>query len=153
MNPATADEVLKDSMAKLETALITPLVSGELAAWVTTAQQASVDLGAELSQFTKMVLHTQYAEIGKMDAELLSKVEQMIGEDEKLLADFELFNNELGDLARRVPQVKNDEGKTNDQRSRVEQQGTSLILRIKKQQTAATTWLSEAFNRDRGVGD
>jgi len=77
----------------------------------------------------------------------------MIQEDRQLLADFGHFETRVDDLAVRAGQVQKNEGKAADDRSQVENDGMDLILRIKKQQAAATTWLNEANYRDLGTGD
>lgn len=153
MNLVAPDVDLKEGMTKLETALITPLISGELDGWVKNARQAANDLAPKLKRFIKTVLRSEYDEIAKTDTELLRRVQQMVRDDEKLLADFESFRHDLDSLAERVPLVKNDEAKTNEHRTRIEATGTALVLAIKKHQAAADTWLAEALNRDNGVGD
>lgn len=153
MNLVAPDVDIKEAMSKLETSLITPLVSGELDSWVKNAQHAAADLAPKLTRFIEVVLRSEYDQIAKTDSELLRRVQQMVVEDEKLMADFESFRRDLDTLAERVPLVENDEAKTKEHRARVEAKGTALVLAIKKHQTAADTWLSEALNRDNGVGD
>lgn len=153
MNLVAPDIDLKEGMTRLETALITPLIAGELDSWVKNARQAATDLAPKLKRFIKTVLRSEYDEIAKTDTELLRRVQQMVRDDEKLIADFESFHHDLDSLAERVPLVKGDEAKTNEHRARVETKGTALVLAIKKHQAAADTWLAEALNRDNGVGD
>ena len=106
-----------------------------------------------MHRYIPLVLHAQYAEIAKTDPDLLTRVEQMVKEDEALLAEMERFRGDLANLLERVPLVKKDEGKTDEHRLRIEEQGTALVQRVKKQQATASTWLNEAIYRDRGVGD
>lgn len=147
------EPVVNEAMTKLETALLTPLVSGELDSWVQDVREAGVELGPALREFLETVLHAQYVQIAKTDEELLSRVEQMIEEDKNLLGEYDGFLVEVETLAARVPSVEKDELKVTDRRAHLETRGNALILRIRKQRAVASTWLSEAFYRDRGPVD
>ena len=147
------EPVVNEAMTKLETALLTPLVSGELESWVQDVRAAGVELGPALREFLETVLHAQYVQIAKTDEELLSRVEQMIEEDKNLLGEYDGFLVEVETLAARVPSVEKDELKVTDRRAHLETRGNALILRIRKQRAVASTWLSEAFYRDRGPVD
>jgi len=144
---------LKDSIAKLESALLTPVIAGELISWVTTVQDAADDLEEHLRTFADQVLHPQYKEIAKADNEMLFRVQQLKEEEVKLLAAHEAFRRNLHLLAQRTPQVFEDEAKVADERALVEKQGMKLMTELKRQQLAATTWLAEAVYRDRGPVD
>jgi len=147
------EPVITESLTKLETALLTPQVSGELDGWVQSVREATSELGSHLREYLDDVLHAQYVQIAKVDNELLTQVEQMIAEDKNLLCEFDGFVAELDTLTTRVPSAEKDELKVADHRQHLEARGTALILRIRKQRTAAATWMSEAFYRDRGRGD
>lgn len=147
------EKSLQDSMLRLEAALLAPVVSGELKQWTEVVAEALEAFGSQWVDFVNTVLHQQYAQIAKTDPNLLSRVDQMIKEDRQLLADFGNFKTSVDDLAVRADQVQKNEGKAAEDRSQVEKDGMDLILRIKKQQAAATTWLNEANYRDLGTGD
>lgn len=149
----TQEESLKEAMGKLETALLSPVLSGELESWVQTVQQSARGLDQQLQPYINTVLHAQYKEIAKSDQELLSRVEQMVEEDQQLVAEYQLFLSDLDDLARRVPEVKKHESKVAEQRELLSERGVALIIRIRKLQAAAATWLNEACYRDRGPVD
>ncbi len=158
--PTTAAEAaqqlaseLNDALAKLETALLSPAVSGELESWVRNVQEMSRDLAARLPAYLKSVLHPQYAQIAKDDAELLSRVEQLIAEDQNVLVEQEDFRRRVSDFAKQASQIKKDEAQIANERAKLEQEGIDLVLRIKRQRAAADTWLGEANYRDRGTGD
>jgi hypothetical protein len=144
---------LKEDIAKLESALLTPVIAGELLSWVTTVQDAADDLDEHLRAFTEQVLHPQYKEIAKADNELLFRVQQLKEEEVNLLEVHEAFRRNLHVLAQRTPQVFEDEAKVADERAAVEKQGMKLMTELKRLQLAATTWLSEAVYRDRGPVD
>jgi chromosome segregation ATPase len=144
---------LKEAISKLESALLTPVIAGELLGWVTAVQDTADDLAEQFRAFADQVLHPQYKEIGKADNELLFRVQQLKEEEVKLLTAHEEFRRNLHLLAQRAPQVGEDEAKVADERAQVEKQGMKLMTELKRQQLAATTWLSEAVYRDRGPVD
>jgi predicted DNA binding CopG/RHH family protein len=150
--PLAPEQTLQDTIAKLETALLAPVVSGELLNWVRNVEQAATTFAMDFATYVRTVLHVQYAEIANNDPELLPQVEKLIEADQQLLQDLACFHEELHALRQRAAQVEKHESKVADHRQRVEEAGLSLILRIKKQQAAAGTWLAEALYRDRGVG-
>ena len=153
MDPAQSAADLNTALAALETALLTPVVSGEMEAWARTAQQAATELDRRLPPYLRSVLHPQYAEIARSDAELLSRVEQLIAEDQNLLLDQSAFCDRINTFALRAAQVKRDEAQVAAERDGLEEEGIGLIVRIKKQRAAADTWLAEANYRDRGPVD
>ena len=153
MDPAQSAADLNTALAALETALLTPVVSGEMEAWARTAQQAATELDRRLPPYLRSVLHPQYAEIARSDAELLPRVEQLIAEDQNLLLDQSAFCDRINTFALRAAQVKRDEAQVAAERDGLEEEGIGLIVRIKKQRAAADTWLAEANYRDRGPVD
>jgi hypothetical protein len=153
MDPAQSAADLNTALTTLETALLTPVVSGELESWATTAQQAAIELDRRLPPYLRSVLHPQYAEIARSDAELLPRVEQLIAEDQNLLLEQSAFCDRINAFAQRAAQVKRDEAQVANERTQLEQEGIGLIVRIKKQRAAADTWLAEANYRDRGPVD
>jgi hypothetical protein len=153
MDPAQSAADLNQTLSQLETALLTPVVSGEMELWAKTAQQAAAELEKRLPPYLQSVLHAQYAEIARSDPELLSRVEQLIAEDQNLLLEQSAFCDRMNDFVQRAAQAKRDEAKVAEERNQLELEGISLIVRIKKQRAAADTWLAEANYRDRGPVD
>ena len=153
MDPAQSAADLNSALATLETALLTPVVSGELESWARTAQQACTELDRRLPPYLRSVLHPQYAEIARSDGELLSRVEQLIAEDQNLLLEQSAFGDRMNAFAQRAAEVKRDEAQAAAEQAQLEQEGIGLIVRIKKQRAAADTWLAEANYRDRGPVD
>jgi hypothetical protein len=147
------EQAIQETMAKLEAALLAPVVSGELQAWIRQVQQAATTFGTDWACYLHSVLHVQYAEIAGTDPELLGRVEQMVKTDQQLLEDFARLQEELHELGCRAQKVDKHESKLAEHRQRLEDFGIKIIVNIKKQQAAAVTWLGEALYRDRGVGD
>jgi hypothetical protein len=153
VDPAHCAAELNDALTQAETALLTPVVSGELETWATALQETTQLVSERVPTYLKHVLHPEYAEIAKTDPELLSRVEQLIAEDQSLLVDQDSFRTEVNDFAKRASHIKKDEAQVASERSKLEQKGLALILRIKRQRAAADTWLAEANYRDRGPVD
>ncbi|WP_254513078.1 hypothetical protein [Anatilimnocola floriformis] len=147
-----SDVDLKSHVDKLETALLTPVLSGELVAWINAVQDTADDVAEQLSPFFEG-LHSDFTEIAKSDNELLSHVQQMVECEQKLLQRHEDFRRNLHLLAEKASRVRSDEAKIGDERAKVERQGTELLTDLKRLQTAASTWLQEAVYRDRGPVD
>jgi hypothetical protein len=151
--PPPQETALQESMLRLEAALLSPVVSGELRQWIEAVDESLASFGSKWVEFVNTVLHKQYAQIAKTDTNLLSRVDQMVEEDRHLLADLRHFEKSVKDLAVRARQVEKNEVKVADERLQVEKNGIELILRVKKQQSSATTWLNEDNYRDLGSGD
>jgi hypothetical protein len=151
--PAQSAAELNDALSKFETALITPVVSGELESWARAVQETSDKLAARLPAYLKSVLHPQYADIARSDPELLSRVEQLIAEDQNLVLEQDAFRGRFGEFVKRATQIKKDEAQVTTERQKLEQEGLALIMRIKRQRASADTWLAEANYRDRGPVD
>lgn len=144
---------LQDGMIKLETALLTPVVSGELASWTEEVEQTTSEVDRSLHAYTDQVLHKEYEEIGKSDSEMLERVQQMHQEEHAMFEELAAFHKDLDHLAQRAELDHRDEVKMAEHHSRVVKRGNALVLDIKRQCVAASTWLSEAVYRDRGRGD
>lgn len=153
INPGQCASELNGALTQAETSLLTPVVSGELETWARTLQEATQLVSERLPTYLKSVLHPEYAEIAKTDPELLTRVEQLIAEDQSLLVDQDGFRTEVNEFVKRATQIKKDEVQVAAERSKLEQKGLALILRIKRQRAAADTWLAEANYRDRGPVD
>jgi hypothetical protein len=145
---------LKKALEDFETSLVRPVVSGELTDWVTSAIRAHQDLGVLLREEVPLAHGKSYATILRQDSDLSSRVAELRATDEQLL-NFEsdriaISLNQLRDSAQSSAQ---DEQKAEFQRVEVVRQGLAFVISARTQETAIKTWFSEAFNRDRGVGD
>src|SRR5687768_7892228 len=95
-DPAQSATELNEALSKLETALITPVVSGELENWARAVQEAAARLSQRLPTYLKSVLHPQYADIARSDPELLARVEKLIAEDQNVVLDQDAFRTRIG---------------------------------------------------------
>jgi len=153
MDAAQTAAELNDALSKLETALLSPVASGELESWARNAQEATKLLCDLLPAYLKSVLHPQYGEIAQSDPELLSRVEKLIAEDQNVVLEQDAFCTRMNEFVRRASAIKKDEAQGANERTKLEQEGLALVLRIKRQRAAADTWLTEANYRDRGPVD
>lgn len=144
---------LNESLAKLETALLTPVVSGELGTWLDNVELSAGDLGEPLRRFLQEVQPQEYRQIAASDQELLSRVQQLATEDNELLAALGRFRASADKLRPMVQAALHHESKAEEQRSAFEQEGLDLVQRIRRHLVAADTWLAEAVYRDRGTKD
>ena len=147
------DKELKESLAKFETAILTPVVSGELKEWVRMATMACNEARNQLQSYRQAALNPQCAVIKEADPDLWPKIQQLTLEDDAIAQALADFRDNLASLAHRAAEVETHESKANNQRETVEAQGLALVLRIRKQLAAADTWFSESLLRDRGTGD
>jgi hypothetical protein len=147
------EQALSETIARTESALLSPPIAGELSAWITEVQAAAATLALDLTIWQRTVLHQQYQEILRADSEMAAQVEKLIAEDNELLKVVAEFHERLHQLAEAAAHVDRNEGKLCEPRKRLEEQGVALLVSIKKHQVAATTWLGEAHFRDRGVQD
>jgi len=153
MTALVQEQTLEETLHKVETALLSPVVSGELKSWVDNVQQAAATFAVDWTGYLNTVLHAQYEEIANTDTEMLPIVQKMIKTDEQLLGELASFHDSLHQLKSRAADVNWQESKLASERQRVEEAGLALILKIKKERAAATTWLAEALYRDRGNVD
>jgi hypothetical protein len=144
---------LRDALTKLETALGTPVLAGELTDWV---QSVRKELGKCVNTLCGALAQAhgqQYADILQQDLEMARQVEQLKQEDAAILEDVKRFGEELDCLAVVAKAVGRHESQAQEMTDRTVQSGLMLVARIRKQETAITTWLVEAYQRDRGIVD
>jgi hypothetical protein len=147
------EQALVQTIAKTESALLSPPLAGDLAAWIGGVQEAAATLALELATWQRTVLHRQYKEILKADPEMSGKVEKLMAEDNDLLKQVADFHERLHELAEAAAHVDRDERRLAEPQKRLEKLGVELLVSIKKHQVATTTWLQEAHFRDNGVKD
>jgi hypothetical protein len=153
MATTEADRGLKDALDAFETALITPVVSGELAVWSDEVRAAWARLSPLVDEQLSQAHARQYEEMTQQDPEIFAHVDNLKAADAALRAE----HQELGQLVNRLtnlaPLIEPDERKFNDLQARLRNDGVAFVAGVKKQQVAVQTWYIEAFNRDRGNVD
>jgi hypothetical protein len=144
---------LRVALERLETALATPIVGGELVAWIKDVQKAWHEASAQIHYHTKHVHARQFSQISNEDPELIPQTEKLRAVDAEIETDREELNRLLQRLAEHAPKFEPDEEKIREHVDGLADAGTAFINRVRKQEVAMRTWFVEAFNRDRGVAD
>jgi hypothetical protein len=152
---ATVDQgtELRAALEAFETALETPLVSGEHATWSERVLETWSALKARIDRQMDELHPQLFDEILENDAELAQRIEQMRAEDEALRRELHLLDARIATLSRRTPFAERDELRTTDEREDLANDGIAFVVRMRKQEVAVQTWFVEAFNRERGTGD
>jgi Spy/CpxP family protein refolding chaperone len=144
---------LNEALAFFETCLETPVVPGELPQWCESATTACSELKAQLAQETGQTHPKMFTQIREEDPALASRIDAMRQTDEKLHEQAEQVETYLHHLCQLSGEVEPDEAKVEEQVEKAAKKGLSLVIEIRKQETAITTWYMEALERDRGVVD
>lgn len=153
MNTTDQKERLLNSLAQLETCLETPIVPGGLPKWVGEASEALATVGVQLRLQIEDHHQETFAEIAAQDPELSRRVEEMKAEDCALIDQHEQLLAALAKVCEQAAEGTPTAVIREDDVSAIIEQGLELVIRVRKQEKALTTWFVEAFNRDRGVGD
>jgi hypothetical protein len=153
MKPDESERQLRNAIEEFETSLMTPIVSGELAAWSDQVRNSWTKLCPKIENQLSTLHPKQYQQIAKEDPELLSQVERMKAEDQAIEEQLQKLNHLIRRLTDVAPKAEPDERKATQPNSQLVDDGIALLNRMKKQEIAVRTWYMEAFNRDRGVAD
>ncbi|MEZ6097691.1 MAG: hypothetical protein R3E01_01845 [Pirellulaceae bacterium] len=142
-----------DALLKFEKCLEAPVVPGELPSWTSAVGHAFKNFAEPLHREIEEIHKDHFAEISEEAPDLLRRVEQMREEDSKLLVLYEELSNKLRKLREGAERVEPHESKLEKARDVLVDEGLQFVIRARKQQQAISTWLLEAFYRDRGVAD
>jgi hypothetical protein len=144
---------LEGSLRSLETILETPVIAGELVDWCATAQRELAPLEQELHHATRGEHVSILKEIIEFDPEQGPRVERLKQADGELLSRIHKFKERLHKLCSASEIAGKDEARVAEFVEETIQTGLQLIIDIRRQELALSTWHSEAFKRDRGVVD
>lgn len=151
MAESTEQTELGEALQQLETALVGPVVPGELGGWTRAAAEACTRVVATLRRAIDGDHARRYAEIKDRDPGLLHRVERMQEDDRALLDVAKALEAEASGLAAVAAPVEPDESDLEDDRAAMARRGTDFVTRVRAHQAALRTWYSEAFYRDRGT--
>ena len=147
------DPFLK-AIEDFETALETPVMSGEMIDWVTAAQHACEHLGGLLRDEVQRKHADLYSRISREDPELSSRVEKLRAVDEQLSGvDFDKVQFSLAQLLNQAQSAEQDELQVKLPRTEAIKLALAFVISARTQETTIATWYGEAFNRDSGSGD
>jgi hypothetical protein len=153
MSALQPEQQLREALTALETALDTPVIAGELKDWVESVRKTFARAAIVISAHFDQGHQQPFARIMQEDLEMARLVEQLKQEDQEILRQLKDLGCELEGLAAIAETIGRHESRAKDAESHLIQAGQMFIARVRKQETAITTWLLEAFQRDRGTVD
>lgn len=146
-------DAVAEALEQLEQQLEVPYVSGELHAWSETVVEL-VKRAQEAVQNSVEQEHPRtFAMIVKNQSNLQQQVEKLQEEDREILPAFEPLLHEAQQFNSTVDETALARQQIEPARERLVTDGLALIIRTRRQRSAVKTWLSEAIQRDNGVGD
>jgi hypothetical protein len=146
-------EPLREELERLETALDSPPVPGELINWAAMVRK-SFDgaCGAIVSQI-QSVHPEQIEEIEGQDPELLARTKQLREDDQSNQEWCHRLSQAFADFETKAKRAGADEKQVMDQQQTLLEDALKFVTHVRKQETAIRSWLQEAFQRDTGMGD
>jgi len=144
----------RDALQKLEKALATPAIEGELAEWGRAVQEAWDEAAACIRASVDVAHRKQMKEIAETDPEMFKRVEEIDKEDNEIRRLLHNFDNDVPRVTRALPIAEKDPAaRVNEEQAKLVNEGLAFVSRVRKQDVVVQTWLLEAFNRERGAGD
>ena len=154
MNITRPEQELKDALDAFENNLETPIIPGEFGRWSHYLQESWPAVAALVRKEIQSAHRKQLDEIARQDSEMLAVVKQIQKEDLEIVEELSEVEGMIARLAEKAPLLERTTGATQDHAADpLIKRGIDFITRVKTQQVGVRTWLSEAFNRERGVGD
>jgi hypothetical protein len=145
--------MLRPALDKLEAALETPFVPGELETWFDAVASVLADLGPILRSQIARQHGAQFEQIVQESPALQRSVEQLQREDGEVVAAYESLTARVAALAKKAATVEPDEGLMSQEAAHFADDGVWFVVRVRKQDAAIRTWLGEAMNRETPAGD
>src|SRR4051812_32752696 len=146
-------EAFKAALDEFERCSVTPILSGELAAWVQEVREAWREAAGQVHFQLKHLHPRQYEEIAKQDPALLPRIDLLKLEDAAIEDQRDKINQLMVRLAQHIPKLEPDEEKSQKHTKSLVDDGLAFVARVRKQVVTVQTWYIEAFNRDRGAVD
>ena len=153
MTPAEITGLLKERVTAFEEALATPFGSGDMADWAGKVEQAAQGLLHVLRDELPPLRQQQFDTMLGEDPALEPRVNEIRECDAENLAHLERLHKQLGTVAGQADMRQEAETALHDRVEKITETGLHLVVEVRKQNTAVDTWIQEAFQRDRGVGD
>lgn len=149
-----AEHDLREALDAFETSLETPIIPGEFGDWSKYVQENWPAVAEQVQHQVHSSHRQQLAEIARQDTEMFAHIRQLQIEDEAICQELEELRGYVDRLAEQAPHLERTPAATQDSvAGELIRRGLSFITRVKTQEVAVRTWLSEAFNRERGSGD
>ncbi|QDT50703.1 hypothetical protein Pan258_47830 [Symmachiella dynata] len=147
------DNELLEHLESLERSLDVPLVPGELGQWLETVQSQLESTVRVLRTCIESKHSKEFQQIGSEDPGLFGRVREMQQTDQENLQRSAVLLAKLAKLKPLADAVGADEKQLEKPIENVVKHGLEFVTEVRKQETVIDTWLLEAYDRDRGVGD
>jgi hypothetical protein len=147
------DDDFRSTLERFEHSLVTPVVPGELPAWLEAAHSSCKEIGEPLRHVVEEAHPDLLREIARQDIELTPRIEELKTKDEAMIAEWNTLCRALDELRQRADRTEPNEAKLDAQVERLREKCLHFVIEARKQDAALATWLVEAFNRDRGIAD
>ena len=152
-NEIKESEPLWEELERLEAALDTPSVPGEMSSWASMVRKSFDAAARAILNHIDSVHPGQLGEIDGQDAELMAQTEHLREEDQchqdwcrRLSAAFAEFDG-------KAVRAGADEKQVTEQQQALLEEGLRFVTHVRKQEAAIRSWLQEAYQRDTGAGD
>jgi len=140
-------------LGEVEACLETVVVPGDLPSWVDALSQACEVEGVALRNEITTNHANHLVQLLAADMDQAQHAAQLQVEDAEILRLYDVFEGRVRRLGDRADLAGTREDKFNEGIRSIVDEGLGLVIRVRKQERALSTWLSEAFQRDTGVGD
>lgn len=149
----TTTTTFTESLHRLESELLTPIVPGELANWLATVSESAELAGAMLWRHLEGETQSDYAQIVEDDTEMFARVEQLNSADRECYRQLEALLDHLVTFKHEAVNREWNEDMARTPIDVLVKQGMAWVTDAKRQEKARETWFNEAYQRDRGGGD
>lgn len=141
------------ALARFERSLETPIVPGEMAAWLRKAREALREAGERFRDEEDAAHEQLRQDILREDIALAPRVEELKEKHEDVRDRWIKIRMELEQLCEEAERAEPHEAKLDDEIERFKEKALSFVIAARSHETAITTWYMEALNRDRGIAD
>ncbi|QDS92827.1 hypothetical protein FF011L_15760 [Roseimaritima multifibrata] len=145
--------VYVEKLARYEQRLEIPVVPGELIDWLDAVSRVATDVAVDFRQRLRKAHAELFAVILERDLALAARVEEMKHEGVRLAQQARRIANAFERLAKDCRAEEPDEANLLEEVQRYSAEALSMIIGVRKLDSAVTTWYMEAFDRDRGIVD
>ena len=152
-NSSNVNDQLKDALERLEYAAESPVVPGESVAWLQSLLNALRQVSCSYHVQVRSAHEDQFEAIGIEDPALFARVEKMREEDKAIVREVDRCAANLRNLLEFREGEPDNEEAALQRAPDLAHDVLVLVIRIRKQEVALTTWLQEALQRDRGRAD
>jgi hypothetical protein len=144
---------LQGVLGDLSVSLETPCVPGEMEQWAAGVRDALNCARPYVREQLATKHREHYQGIADQDTEMFRQVANLMKEDQRLIDDLETLHKRSARLVEKVAHLEPDEARLRDDVKALRHDGLEFLIQWQQQDVALRSWLQEAFNRERGVGD